>query len=126
MSDSTPSTASAEPRRRLFRLPHWGWFLLATAILVVGFVGLSVWLPYYQEQQVVRQIKAWEFAIIETKKDGSDWLRQIIGDDVPIFDRVSDVELSDCKNFTDADLARLTLLTHLESICLDGTQVTDS
>ena len=31
------------PRSR-FRLPHWGWFLLATVVLVVGFVGLSVWL----------------------------------------------------------------------------------
>ena len=33
------------PRTR-FHLPRWGWFLLATVILVAGIVDLSVWLPY--------------------------------------------------------------------------------
>ena len=47
-----------EPRRFSIRLPHWGWFLLATVVLVVGFVGLSVWLPYHQEQQVIGMLEA--------------------------------------------------------------------
>jgi type VI protein secretion system component VasF len=47
-----------EPRRCSFRLPHWGWFLLATDLLVLGYVGLSVWRPYHQEQQVIGMLEA--------------------------------------------------------------------
>jgi len=28
----------------LGRLPHWGWCLLGTFVLAIGYVGLSIWL----------------------------------------------------------------------------------
>jgi type VI protein secretion system component VasF len=59
MSSSNPCPISAEPPRSRRHLPHWGWFLLATVVLVVGFIGLSVWLPYHRQQQVVQMIEGW-------------------------------------------------------------------
>ena len=43
------------PRSR-FCLSHWGWFLLATVILVISFVGLSNW-GHHREQQVIQKIE---------------------------------------------------------------------
>ena len=34
MSPSEPNPVSAESTRSRFRIPHWGWFLLATVALV--------------------------------------------------------------------------------------------
>jgi len=59
MAPSDPSPVSAEPPRSRFRLPRWGWFLLATVVLVVAEIGLSIWLPYCREQQLIRKIQSW-------------------------------------------------------------------
>ena len=57
MSITAPSLTSVDQVRSRFRLPHWGWFLLATVVLVLGIVDLTdgvlvvvnylnVWPPY--------------------------------------------------------------------------------
>ena len=43
------------PRSR-FRLPHWGWFLLATVVLVVGFVLLTVNMKTWQSMSPAKQV----------------------------------------------------------------------
>ena len=87
MADS-PNTRS--------RLPHWGWFLLATVVVVIAGIGLSIWLPWYREQQVVRAIEGWR-GRVKKRSGGPEWLREILGnkrmDDVKVFERVSLVEL---------------------------------
>ena len=115
------------PRSR-FRLPHWGWFLLATVALVVGFIGLSVWLPYHREQQVIQKIEGWG-GTVGTQIVGPEWLRRLVGEDrmreCKLFERVISVE-SYAATITDAEADQLSSLTNLEVIWLHGTAVTDN
>ena len=118
----------ADPAQSRFRLPHWGWFLLATVVLVIGSVGLSVWLPWHREQQVIQVIEGWG-GKVDTQTGGPDWLWQLLGKDrmteFKVFDRVSYVQL-DYMEITDAEIARLSTLTNLKGLSLDVTAVTDS
>lgn len=115
------------PRSR-FRLSHWGWFLLATIILVVGFVGLSVWLPWHREQQVIQQIEGWG-GRVETETGGPEWVRKVLGNDQltesEVFERVFGV-IAHGTTITDADIAHLSRLPNLRRIYLSYTAVTDS
>src|SRR5260221_13967643 len=113
----------AEPRRFSIRLPHWGWFLLATVALVVPAVGMSVWLPYHHEQQVIQKIERWG-GKVQTETGGPEWLRTLVGEDrlktFKVFERVGYVVLESTA-VTDADLAHLRRLTNLKELWLDGT-----
>ena len=139
-----------------YRLPHWAWFLLVTIVLAVGFVGVSVWLPYHREQQAGQAIKSWG-GHIETAPSGPNWLRVLVGDrrmrEAAIFDRIvsirlfdpaiGDVEIENLSrkmrgltalkelylnntSVSDVGVTHLTKLTKLERLALDGTAVTDA
>ena len=127
MAASDPIPVSAEPARSRPRLPHWGWFLLATVVLSVGCVGLSVWWPYHREQQVIHEIESLGGYAFKTV--GPLWLRNLVGDDriqeIKFFERVNIVYLDD-KAITDADLAHLNGLTHPYGLFLDDSAVTDA
>lgn len=56
MATIPPSTVTAEHLRRLFRVPHWGWFLPATVVLVVGILNLWDFQPNHRERQIVEKI----------------------------------------------------------------------
>src|ERR1019366_2088506 len=103
-------------------LPHWGWFLLATVVLVVGYVGLSVWLPWHREQQVVREVEGWGGKVF-TETSGPEWLRQLVGKDqmqeFKVFERVIIVDLA-LTTISDATLDHLTGLTNLPALALSG------
>ena len=60
MADTTPSTLTTEPSRFAIRLPHWGWCLLGTVVLIGVGVGLSVGLPKYRQQAAIREIERLE------------------------------------------------------------------
>ena len=131
MSPSNPSPVSAEPPRPRFRLPHWGWFLLATVALVIGIVALSVWLPWHREQRVIKEfhrIGGWDWWA-ETQTGGPEWMRQVFSEDriksFKVFERVVGVELQGTE-INDADIAQLSGLTNLKYLHLDGTAVTDA
>ena len=115
------------PRSR-FRLPHWGWFLLATIVLVVGSVGLSIWLPWHREQQVIQKIEEWG-GQVTTKTSYPEWLRRLVGEDrlkdSRLYVRAVTVQLSG-REITDAKIAQLSGLTRLRGIDLRITAVTDS
>jgi hypothetical protein len=64
------------PRSR-FSLPHWGWFLLGTVVLIIARIGLSIWLPYHREQQVIQRIEAWG-GRVSTYTAGPKWLIQCV------------------------------------------------
>ena len=115
------------PRSR-FRLPHWSWFLLGTALLVVGYVGLSIWLPWHREQQVIHRIESWGGSV-KTETRGPEWLRILVGEDrIRQFDaleRVVEVNLSGAR-VSDAELPYLNRLIHLRELYLAKTAVTDA
>src|SRR5689334_9957550 len=75
-SDATPP----EPRRFSIRLPHQRWILLATVILIIAYGVLSIWIPYYREQQIVQKIEGWGGRVQRTK-GGPYWLRRLVGNE---------------------------------------------
>ena len=125
---SATDTTAAEPRRLSIRLPHWGWFLLGTVVLVVGYVGLSVWWPWHREQLLIQKIKSWRGGVT-SEAIGPEWLRQAVGErrinGFKIFNRVIMVGLGRSK-VTDADMANLSEFRSLEDLTLGGTAVTDA
>jgi hypothetical protein len=127
MSPSDASPASTDSPRSRFCLPHWGWFLLATVGLVVGFVGLSIWLPWHREQAVVQQLDAWGARVV-TETRGPQWLRHLVSEEhikgTKVFERVIAVELS-IGATTDAEIAQLGRLANLEWLNIQDTAVTD-
>lgn len=108
-------------------LPHWGWFLLAAFVLVVGFVGLSVWLPWYAEQQGIEKIEE-HGGQVDTKIEAPEWLRQLVGEDhvkdSKLFVRAVAVQLSG-PEIIDSQIAHVSGLANLKSLSLRGTSVTD-
>lgn len=118
-------TNSPQPRSRL---PHWGWFLLATIVLVVGFAGLSLWLPWYREQQAIQKIEEWG-GQVETRTYDPEWIRDLVGQDrlkdAKLFVRAVKVQMSG-QEITDARIAQLSGLTKLRGLDLRRTAVTDA
>src|SRR5579862_5891033 len=113
-----PTAVPGEPRRVAIRVPHWGWFLLATVVLVVGFVGLSIWLPWLREQEVVEKIESCGGGFT-TEVGGPVWIRRFVGEDrlkkFKVFGRVNRVHLRGTA-ITDADIAAFSGLTNLRDL----------
>jgi hypothetical protein len=117
-----------------YRLPHWGWFLLATVVLVIAGVSHSVWMSYHREQQVIQMIEGWGGSVAtdfdgETETVGPEWLRRLVGQDrmkrFKVFARVSVVDLEPTA-VTDAEIMYLNELGNLNVLLLSGTPVTDA
>jgi hypothetical protein len=128
MAPSDPSPVSAELPRPRLRLPHWGWLLLATVALVIGFVGLSVWLPWHREQQVLQDVELWG-GTVESRTFSPLWLERFLSRDrmreLKIFDRAIIVELPGIE-IGDTQIAELTKLTRLDLLDLNKTLITDA
>jgi hypothetical protein len=122
------STPSPEPRRFSIRLPHWGWCLLATIFLVIGFVGLSVWLPWYREQVLIQEVEK-QGGSIETEIDAPEWLLKLIGErlitNLRVFERVVVVDLEDTA-ISDFGMSNLTGCRNVPVLMLTRTKVTDA
>src|SRR5438046_1644905 len=92
------------------RLPHWRWFLLSTVVLVIGFVGLSVWLPWHREQQIIRKIES-SRGEFETGTNAPEWMQRLLGEErmsrLKLFDRIISVDLGSTNGITDAEIALL-------------------
>ena len=116
-----------EPRRFSIGLPHWGWFLLGAVLLVAGYFGLSIWLPYHREQQVIQKINRWGG---EVEIEAGGRTTRAIGEDrvseSKIFDRVAGVALLSGSTITDAEVADVSRLSSLRRLSLRGSKsVTD-
>jgi len=63
---------------------------------VVGFVGLSIWLPYDREQQIIQKIESWD-GYVDSTTCGPEWLQRLVGEnqmsEFKVFGRVSHVSL---------------------------------
>jgi hypothetical protein len=118
---------SDSPRHQI-RVPHWGWFLLPTVGLVVGYVGLAIWQPWHHEQEAIRHIESWG-GRVATETDAPEWLRELVGADrikeLEVFERVVKVSLCN-KRITDSEVVHLRTLSNLKVILLHDTAVTDA
>ncbi len=116
------------PRFR-FRLPHWGWFLLGNVVLAVGYFGLSVWLPWHREQQVILKIEGWG-GYVARDTLVPKWLQQFVGENrmrhFKPFERVVCVRLQGTTGLLMRSVARLSRLTKLEKVYLLSTAATDA
>ena len=107
------------------RLPRPLWFALATAVLVVGAVGLRVGVPAYRQREAIRAIERLG-GEVETAEGGPRWLRERVGGEwMRGFDEVVGVDLRHAQ-VTDAGLVHLTGLANLKKLYLRGTQITDA
>src|SRR5437879_4223852 len=107
MPTASPDSTRPETLRFSIRLPHWGWFAVATLVLVTAGLGLafwtSIWIPYQSEQRTIGSIQRLGGSV-QMSAGGWDVLRQVIGNEpMAVFDRVSDVELAGAA-VADADL----------------------
>src|SRR5262245_1297794 len=134
MADTSPSPDSLEGRRPAFPLR---WFLLAIVVLVVVVGGLSIWLSYRREQQIVEQIKCWG-GRAETYAVAPVWMPGRVGSVDLSGTKVVDSDLSQLSGLpglthlalsdtavSDVGLFHLRRCEILQSLCLDGTKVTD-
>jgi Leucine-rich repeat (LRR) protein len=126
-----PSSSSSTPHSEIrtpdspSRLPHWGWLLLATVLLVIAAVGLSIWVPYQREQALVAQIARWGGASI-VEPGGPVWLRKRLGDErMKRFVRVSQVHLNS-SSINDEEMAYFNRLPRIDLLNLTRTSVGDA
>jgi hypothetical protein len=110
---------------------------VATVALLVAGIGLSIWLPWHREQQVIQRIqrvKSWWYTgeretWYYTETVGPEWLRQLVDDehleDFRVFDRVFKVRLGGAA-IPAAEIGQLSELTNLEYLNLVDTAVTDA
>jgi hypothetical protein len=128
MVDMSPSLPLSGAARSRYRLPHWGWFLFTTVVLVIAGIGLSIWPRYQRECQVMQMVKSWG-GTVETETGGPQWLRRLVGEDrvsdFKILEQVSAIFLPRTR-ITDADVIHLSGLQNLQRLILDGTAVTDA
>lgn len=99
MPDVPPIFVAAEPRRRLVRLPRWGWFLFVTMVVItasalstlpvsIARIDRQNQLPYFDDSEVTYLSQAsvgkkrWL-----TKYDGTEHSRQLKTVDVPSNDK---------------------------------------
>lgn len=119
---------SAAPGRFSIRLPRPLWIGLAAIVLTVAAVGLGVGIPIYRQQVAVREIEelgGWVFTAPRTP----EWLYEFLCRIDQDLGERSDVVVSVCldqKGATDGTLYRVSSLTDLKELRLNGTQVTDT
>jgi len=127
MADVSPNLTPRDLAQSRFRLPHWGWFLLATIVLLLGFVGLSIWLPWHREQAVIHEIERWG-GNVRTENVPPRWLRRLDSHNrastFNIFPRAVEVFLFVDK-LTDVKISYLCRLKEIRVLWLINTYVTD-
>ncbi len=113
---------------RTIRLPHWGWILLATAMLAVSVPALSIWLPFHREQQAIATIKSFA-RTVEMKSTEPEWLRPLLKKKPEkwpnVFERVTKVNLAG-GSITDAEFAYVGAFHELDMLWANETQITDN
>ncbi len=108
-----------EPQRLAIRLPHWGWFLLAAVVLVVGYFGVTL----YRNEAAIRALERIDGRVYR-HPGGPDWLRRWLGDErMKPFDSVWQVDL-DGTAATDEDIKQIAVFTKIRTLRLGETRVT--
>lgn len=125
MSDESNAASLTNTARFRLRLPHWGWFLLATGAVVAVAAGLELVMPIYKQQRAAHEIERFRGWVVR-RDSGPEWLRQWIGPDrMDPFGDVVEAHLSG-REITDDLLENLACLTELRSLHMDRTSVDDA
>lgn len=94
---STISNSKFERPRWSPRVPHWGWYLLVTVVLIVAALALSIWWPYHREHSAAQEIRNRGGMMYDTQHVAPEWLRSLVGEqrirNAEIFDRETLVTL---------------------------------
>jgi hypothetical protein len=127
MAVEIPGPVPAEPPRFSIRLPHWGWLLLATVVLVISLPVLTLWLPFHREQRAVATVRPFAREI-ETTTTEPEWLRPLLEKRPKkwpnIFEHVIYVNLAG-SGISDAEFASVSAFTRLNRLWANDTRVTD-
>jgi len=106
-------------------MPRPLWIALATAVLIITWIGLRFGVPVYQRYSAIQEINRLG-GDVETSHGGPEWLRKLVGDERMIcFDSPVSVFLFHAA-VSDECLVGLGRLTSLQRVTLEGTPVTDS
>jgi Leucine-rich repeat (LRR) protein len=125
MSRAVPNVSTPDPEQPTFRLPHWGWFLVATVALVAIAVGLHLGMPIWRQRAAIREIRRLG-GRVTMHSGGPERVRRWIGDEnMQVFDEVHSVNLRELA-ITDADLSNLTPLPSVMRLDLAWTLNTES
>lgn len=118
--------AMSDTTQTQIRAPHLRYWLWPAVVLILTAIALSVWIPYYREQQLAAKIESWG-GVVETYPR-PDWLRDFVGEErlgrIKVLNRVTRVQLSET-SVSDAEIVQLTELTNIEALYLDDTRMTD-
>jgi|GEM_PF-7045561 hypothetical protein len=100
---------------------------MASIVLLVGGIGLSIWMPIFRAGQAVTKIESLGGRVVGMENQaGPERLRQIVGNQrMDAYYGVHSVDLSRTV-LTDNDLAQLSALARLQTLYLNGTAVTDN
>ncbi|MSR60667.1 MAG: hypothetical protein EXS05_24010 [Planctomycetaceae bacterium] len=103
---SIPEPDPLEPVGRSCKLPRPLWLFLATLALVVVSLGLIFGWPMFRQRSAINAVEN-AGGVLETRRDGPEWLRGWIGNDpMRVFDEIRSVEVNGA-NYGDADLSWL-------------------
>lgn len=132
----SPNPMTPEPRRFSIRLPRPFWIGVAAISVVVFGVLIRFGVVAYRQQIALRGIdqiqRPHSFARARTIRRGPEWFRGWVGEGtMALFDDVQSLDLGyrqdlGSMQITDADVGRLSVLSDLRELRLDGTDVTDA
>jgi hypothetical protein len=123
-----PDDTAGKPPLSPRRLPRSLRLCVATLLILSIGSLLSVGLPAYREQQMIRRIEGWD-GVVDTETVGPEWLRKLVGQDqlkrFKVFERIRFVDLVFAEH-TDRDLAELSGLKNLRWLILNNREITNA
>jgi hypothetical protein len=118
---STVAFDSATPRR----LPHWGWLLFASAILLVSLIGLEVVWPAYRVHAWLSR-RAARFHETDLEIERPRWIAWIERERVPFIPWIDrPVRLLVYGQVSDDDVTEMDPLFEVGSLTLNATLLTE-
>lgn len=115
-----------EARPHTSRVPHWGWLLALSGVLVVLSIGIRFLLPVYWQCQTIAELRAAGISI-ESEGPKPEWLPKLTGEslDTVFAERVGISDWQAPGSITDRDLRQLNGMANLISLYLTGESITD-
>ena len=109
---------------RQFQRRHFVRIVIGGVLAVAAYGVVNVYATYQREQRIALEIEAFGGTVV-FQYAGPDWIPLSVRDRVPLFNRVTVLDLQ-YKQFTVAALEHLKGLSNVESISLANTHVTDA
>lgn len=121
MSETSREPVKVPP----FLVRHFVWIAIGSLLLLAVGGVLVVWMPYQREQRIARMIQA-DGGGVGFRYCGPDWIPESVVDRLPFIKRITGVYGMRPPGVSAETLLELGSLTHLESLELMHTFVTDA